>query len=295
MRVSLWVFGFIAFVQVSSVARADKLLLFPSDGEKASDIADALKNRLERNGHEVVLASASLEDTALMLGCEPSSDDCLDQVATAVEADGVVIAEMTDPPTLVVRRDGSTVRREVAADAESFAAAITSIFGGEPSPTDTEPEEAETEPVAPVDAAGVDPEDAGNNDAIEEPASPESRPGGSFSLSRVRGRTWIVLGGGAVVTGVGLALLSAASSRQDEVDRHPTDTVEDLQNLVALEDSGRAYTLWGNVTTIAGVGALVAGGVLLVLDQRSETDSAPAVTAIASTSGFSLGLAWTLD
>ena len=72
--------------------------------------------------------------------------------------------------------------------------------------------------------------------------------------------------------------LVVASGKQDDVNNAPTDTVEDLERLEDLENSGERFTLLGNAFLIAGTLAAITGGVLIGIQgiDRKPVDSAAA-------------------
>ena len=115
---------------------------------------------------------------------------------------------------------------------------------------------------------------------------------GSF-FSRVERRSWIVVGSGAAATGVGLLFLSVASSKQDEVDAHPTESVADLRALQDLESSGKNFTVFGNFLLVGGGLAILSGAGLMLWDnKRASRESSLSLHPTVTGDLFGVSLSW---
>jgi hypothetical protein len=226
-------------------------------------------------GAEVIDAEASLADASALVGCAPDAEGCLDDIAEALGVEEILFGHVEPADdggvtvSLTYHRIGDTREREfvvpagsIAEQSRAVAREAASLLSGEtvaPAPVEREPEPA------PVPAPVVEPA------PIVQPSPPRERdePG---LFGRVRTRSWIALGGGAVLTGTGAVFLALAGSRQGEIDDAPADTPEDFRRLVDLEDEADRYAMAGNVLAVAGGAILVTGVVLFVLDARSSPE-----------------------
>ena len=124
---------------IPQVAAAETLLLMMDSGPPKTDQLKAVRTELSGRGLQSVIAGASLEDTALMLGCSPREDECLDTVASTADADGLIVVPSGDGP-LLARRAKSNTRLKLSrgGGASALQAAVASLFGGSSSEsTDT--------------------------------------------------------------------------------------------------------------------------------------------------------------
>lgn len=240
-------------------------------GDENGALVESLAEPFAEAGIEALPAGSSLQDTVLMLGCEASDGSCLDQVIEMGGVDGLVIVPV-EPGGLIVRRGGETLESPSVDPTEVWAVekALLQILGIE----------AAAEPEVPV------------QDEVPEAALVVSEPPPA-KRGPVKMRTWIVLGSGAAATGLGLALFSVASSKQNRVDDHPVDSVADLNALRDLEASGAAYSRAGNVFMIAGSLA-VAGGVALLLWDPAPGEHLTLEPTVTS-SGAGVSLRWGLQ
>ena len=78
----------------------------------------------------------------------------------------------------------------------------------------------------------------------------------------------------------GIVMLASAQSIKRDVQNAPTETIQDIQRLRALEDKGAQRTLIGNVLLIGGGVALAAGVVRAVLQRKATTTAAPEVPIV---------------
>ena len=103
-----------ALLLAPSLASADKIMLMMESGSENADRMKLLSKELSAAGHKPIVTGASLEDSALMLGCDASEGACIDTVIETGGADGAVIVPQ-DVGELLVRRGGSGNRARVAA------------------------------------------------------------------------------------------------------------------------------------------------------------------------------------
>jgi hypothetical protein len=90
-------------------------------------------------------------------------------------------------------------------------------------------------------------------------------------------------GGGAI--GVGLVAVLLANSKQDEIDRAPTSSVEELDHLVELESSARWRYRAANVFLIGGAITVGVGVGLAIVDMRRGRARRIEVTPVALEGG----------
>ena len=265
------------------------VLVLEFAGEPAASAAELSKEMAEAvRASGSAVNQASREDVLTLAGCGEASDDCLRQALGIVEAREVVTGE--------VRAAGSGVEvelRAVAAEGETRTRTVA-LAGATPAEQRAQfrPEAAAFWKGEPSPAAAA---------AAAAAAPPEPPPGADlsrreedsgFSAGRVKPWAWGVAGGGVGLVAVGALFLVAAEGKQGEVDDAPTETVEDLEALADLEESGRRYARWGNVCVIVGGIAAIAGGVLVYRQgtDGGEESAAPQVT-IAPSAGSGLGAA----
>ena len=77
------------------------------------------------------------------------------------------------------------------------------------------------------------------------------------------------VGGGAMFV-IGLALWSSKSSLQEDIDAHPTATVQDFEDLQALEDKAGSRAIAGNLMVFGGLALGGFGAWLLWRDHKAK-------------------------
>jgi hypothetical protein len=255
------------------VASADTIMLMMHSGPENSERMALLSQDLREAGHKPMVTGASLEDSALMLGCDASKGACIDLVIETGGAGGAIIVPQ-DTGELLVRRGGVAKTEKVTAGASDYdwRLALSKAFGlpAPPAPVVATPKGADF-------SAG----------------SGGGQSGGFFQISKVKKRSWIVLGSGAATSVVGLVLLNVASGKQDDVNNHPVDTAADLEALRDLESSGESLNRAGNIIFFAGGIATLAGVGLAVWDMKSGSDEGgPTFVPTASETDVGVALRW---
>ena len=244
-------------VVMASVAHAETTKMFPLSG--SGDAPTQMTNAIARVLHGEV-STVSIEDAAGLLGCEPKETDCLEAVARSLSVTRIAFGTLRTTPDGVLvtlvwldkngRHEhafalaGSTTddlvgelvdqAREVF-DGKKRAkqSRVEQTFGGGP-PSRTEP--TEPPPITDVPSTNAGP---------------------------TKG-TWAILFSGLAVTGAGAGFLIAANNLRGEVNSAPTETSDDIDHLLALENAGRLRTqigtglmIAGGLTTLIGVGRMV--------------------------------------
>jgi len=255
----------------------------------ASALSKEMAGAIRASGSQV--NEATREDVLTLAGCAEPSDDCLQQALGMLEVRAAVTGEVrpsrggVEVELRAVTPDGEPRARTVALagatpaeQAKAFRPEAEAFWRDEPSPAAAA---AAAEPAA-GPPAGADLSGSTETDEAH------------FSASRVQPYAWAIAGGGAGLMAVGVVLLLAADGKQGDVDEAATDTVDDLEELVDLEESGRRYARWGNVSLIVGGLAAIAGGVLIYRQGRDDggasESSSPQVT-LAPSAGEGLGAA----
>ncbi len=209
------------------------------------------------------VASVPIEDVAGLLECDPEGSTCLASVAKSLNAERLVFGTITyhvggKVKVTLTRFDVGPDRKQQTfelsgGNADQLASELVkssvTLFGGE-----VEEPNGPTGPGPEIDPP---------------PTEPKTMPG------KITTSTWAMVGGGAVFAAGGIVMLVSAQSIKRDVQNAPTDTIEDIQRLRALEDRGAQRTLIGNVLLIGGGAALAAGVVRAIIQRKSSTPAAP--------------------
>lgn len=209
---------------------------------------------------------APLDDVLALAGCGEAEGDCLAQALEVLQVGRVVHGEITatGPGRVRVRlrvlRPSQPARERTLDLRGDDLDALEVPFREQAGRFLRDPDAPPPRPPAPV--------------RKPRPLPPPPAPEAGFSAARVRPLTWTATGAGVGLAALGGVLLLVASDKQGQIDAAPTATVEDLEALAELEDSGRAYARWG--TGLVVVGAVVATvGAAFLYKQGRE---APPVT-----------------
>jgi hypothetical protein len=219
------------------------------------------------------VANVPIEDAAGLLDCDPEATACLDAVSKSVKAkrivfgsiatdeDGVIKVSVTrfDPGPDRQQRTFTMVSTTADGMAEELGRVAAPLFGkpkvdvGERQPIE-DPKEP-TDPKEPID----DPPKV-------------DKPHGAITPV-----TWGILGGGGVVTGLGVLFLVQASGIAGDVRAAKHDTPDDFARLTALEDKGSTRQKLGVVLTAVGGVALVYGIYRAISERKAPASEATAM------------------
>lgn len=236
----------------------------------AEQLAAAMNETISATGTRV--SPAPVEDVLTLAGCADTSDECMRQALTVFEAQYIVLGRVEAGPdgkpvavVRVVPAEGEPREQSVPLAATTSEEAASEFRG-----------QAEAvwrgEPVAVLEPEPIE-------QPTEEPVTAFPGPEGkSFRFGRVANYSWAIAGGGAGLLILGGVMLGVASGKQGDVDNAPTETREDLEALVELEDSGRRYARFGSAFAVIGGAALVTGGVLIFLQGRDASRDEPDMT-----------------
>ena len=254
------------------------VLVIGMAGEKPSadseqPFTDTLKAVLRARTDRPVELRMGKTATIDITGCSVESEECYDAVANVLDVEWMVFGSIEAKD-----KDGARPVTLTRVDAQKRTYDRRRILLR--SSTASQREEFEVKARAFLD--GLPDPDTATNPARK----PSDRHRRAFGLSQVGGVSWGVAGGGAVALATGFILLSAASSKQAEVDEAPVNNVADLERLAALERSGQRYTAWGNaMTVLGGVATAVGVGMIVYQGYRKDDEKPPAPVTITPSVG----------
>jgi hypothetical protein len=245
-------------------------------------------------------------DAATAVGCRPDAPSCKDEVIGMLAVDEIVLTTVTPKPggvEIAVRRIArggaerdATMRLPTGAPPDKLET-IATLFseprdatrapaassqppaGAKAGAKIDRPAAAAVPPAAPAIAPASPAEPAPGIPAPTAvapapPAVPETAPAGSAPVPEQPGppdrRLELagMIGGGSLLA-LGVILWGAASSTQDDINKAPTRTSQDLANLRDLESRGDVYAAAGNALVVTGA---VLGGIatyLYIRDRRA--------------------------
>lgn len=241
------------------------------------------------SGAALINARVGRSEIAAITGCRADSSTCYDEIATTIGVQEIVFGSVrpgSGKTTMVVK--------------------LTWVRVGHPAKT-TEVELTSRRPRAAAKELQTKLEPFFAKPTVKPPPKPIAKPppppppkkkAPGFSLSRVKGRTWGIVGGGVAATVLGFVFRARASSRQDEIDGAPTDSLADLRRLEDLESSAKRNKLFGNSFLVVGLAATAVGGVLIWREGSRTPADQPRVTITPvlqrNGGGFAVSIPWDL-
>ena len=278
----------IAVLCIAAVASAAprKVLVLPIDGTADAATRGRLTAVVVKLARAVDVAvttgGTTFAETAAAVGCDPSAAGCADTVLATLAVDEVVwgTAITSNGQTVVVvkraTKGAPAVSQSVTIGAQDppdkAEPGLAPMFGGAaPPPASPEPGPGSGAASGPVVAP---PPASPGPTPMPAPAAPG--PGGDVApRDRDRNLGLSLAIGGGVVLAIGLGLWGEESSIQGQIDRQPTNTIADINQLKSLESNAANYAAWGNVLVVTGLVAGGAGGYFLWKAHRAH------VTAVA--------------
>jgi hypothetical protein len=269
-----------------AVAGPRKVLVLPVDGNADAATRAKLTASIQRLARvvdgQVQPGDATFADTAVVVGCDPKTSSCAEDVRTTLGVEELVYGTATvqqGQVTVVVRRKlkGAPVREVTTTMGEKDAPEkleprLLPLFGTGTPPTDV----ALVPPDPPPDRVVPDPAPPDPVDPVPDLDAP--MPEVPKAHRRDRNLGIAASAGGGVLLLIGFALWSSKSSVQGDIDTHPTATVEDLQDLRALEDKAATRANVGNLMVLGGLALGGVGGWLLWRDHKAQLVVTPTVT-----------------
>jgi hypothetical protein len=264
-----------------AAAESHKLLVLQSEGRadaatRAKIDAAILKLAF---GSEPQAAAGELNfsDAATAVGCKPETSLCKDEVLAMLSVDEIVITTVTPKPgglEVAVHRfaKGGATREATMVVATGTPPdkldGIAPLFGARPTT-----ERPTGEPPAPTSIT---------QEPLPSPIETSAEPASSQLIEsqnpqRHRLELAGMIGGATMVT-LGLLLWSAANGVQNDIDKAPTNTRQDLLNLKDLESKGDGFAVVGNVLVATGVVVGGLGTTFFLLDRRAASATSARLT-----------------
>jgi hypothetical protein len=267
-------------------AAPHRVTVLPIDG----DADPALRKQLgavvmqlaKSGGGTITTGDTTFVDVATAVGCDPHTPACADTVLSTLGADEIVYGSAFvggGQTTAVIsrvakgqpRRD-QTVSITAGARADSAEPTLRPLFdlpGAAPPPP----------PPEPVGSAGpgsgATDTSSGSAAPIAAPTPAASPPSDELFATRERKLGYGFIAGGALVLLIGLALWASESSQQSQINDAPTNSPNDIKNLLALEDRASSYAWEGNIAVVLGLAAGGVGTYYLVKDHQMRATVTP--------------------
>ena len=300
-----------------AAAEPHKVLVLQSEGRADAGLRakiDAAVTRLAAAQLQASAGELTFTDAATAVGCRPDAPSCKDEVIGMLSVDEIVLTTVTPKPggvEIAVRRIArggaerdATMLLPTGAPpdklepiaplfSEPRGAASAPVASSQPpagakidrpAPAAVPPAAPAIAPAPPAEPAPGIPAPTAVQPAA--PAVPETTPAGSTPVPEQPGppdrhlELAGMIGGGSLVA-LGVILWGAASSTQDDINKAPTRTGQDLANLRDLESRGDVYAAAGNALVVTGA---VLGGIatyLYIRDRRAAgAQTAPLVPTV---------------
>lgn len=273
---------FVALVTViallaSVAAGPRKVLVLPLDGDAPADQKSQLDDAVQTMARDKIAGDITIGDTtffetATAVGCDAKDPACAETVRATLSVDELVYGSATV-------QDGNTTVTVYRVTQGAPPATQTIVIGATDPGTQAEPG---LEPVfgggSGSDVVGSDATGAGSGSDVSAPpevgagsaVQPEA-PRSNFFDTRERKLGVGLVGGGVISLVIGLSLWSSADDVQNQIDDHPTRTLDDLHDLVALEERAGSRALWGNIMVGLGLALGGAGAYYLYKDHENRT------------------------
>ncbi len=243
----------------TAMAGPRRVLVLPLDGNADPGTRAKLNISIHKlatesaEGAVVTMGDATFDETAAAVGCDPGTPKCAISVRTTLGVDELVYGTVTNDPsgqTTIVIRHSSVTSNPPREDTATLPA-------GEAA------EQAEAQ-LAPLFGVTV-------TEPVAEPARlPPPPPPPPRDTSRRNIGIACASGGGVFII-IGLALWASESSKQDEIDNAPTQTISQLKHLQDLEDKAQTYAVVGDLMMLGGLALGGIGGWMLYKDHQERS------------------------
>ncbi|HEU0031601.1 MAG TPA: hypothetical protein VFQ53_13270 [Kofleriaceae bacterium] len=272
-------------LSLPALAGPRKVLVLPLDGTADPGTRGKLTKSVQKLARvldgQVKPGDTTFSDTAAVVGCDPATPSCSEDVRSMLQVDELVYGTATkdgDKVTVVVRRKikGTSGPRELSVTmaaqdpAERVEPSLLPLFSGAaepgtqsetvtpPTPTDTTTPTPTGDTTTPTDTTVT----AAPDGQVTATTDGDSKLKRNLSIAAI--------GGGGVVFLIGLSLWSSKSSLQDEIDNHPTDTLADFQDLKDLESKASSRAWLGNLFVLGGLALAGYGGWTFYQDRKAR-------------------------
>jgi len=296
----------LALVPRLAAAEPHKVLVLQSEGRVDAGLRSRINAALARLATAAELQATPGEltysDAATAVGCRPDAAACKDEVLGMLAVDEIVITTVTPKPggvEIAVQRIGRGGAERDATILLATGAAPDRLDGLAPLFNDRAPS-AGPPGAAPAITASPPPGEAPvipppTSVALPPAAVPETAPASAGSTDRSLRRDQqleiAAMAGGAGLATIGVLLWAAASGTQDDIDRAPTMTRQDLANLRDLESRADTYAALGNVLVASGV---IVGGIATYFYVRDRRAGAPSAQVMPTVLAHGAGLVLTI-
>jgi hypothetical protein len=263
----------------TAMAGPKRILVLPLDGNAEPATRAKLNATVQKLAKDtatsavVTVGDATFDETAAAVGCDAAAPKCAISVRTTLGVDELIYGTVTNDPsgqtTVVIRRSSVTSNPP----SESTA----TLPAGDP-------DRAETQ-LAPLFGVTV-------TEPVTEPTPVPPPPPPPPPRDNTRRNVGIACAsGGGVFVVLGLAMWASASSKQDDIDDAPTQTVDQLRALQELEDKAQTTAIVGDLMVLGGLALAGVGGWLLYKDHQERT---VVLTPVATPTGpaVMLGGTW---
>jgi len=308
----------LVLVATATAGPRHRVIVLPIDGNADAATRTKLTQSVQKLARvidgEIAPGNTTLAETAAAVGCDPEKPACIDQVRTTLGYDELVYGTATkkdaDVTVVVHRATKGKEPRSVTATfgakdpPERVEATLLPLFSSNastgttpppppPPPVTDDKDKDKDKPPETTDQGATQAQtattptttaQADTGTQVTGTQDLTTPPEGKDHLRRNLALT--AAGGGALMVLIGLGLWSSASGLQDDIDNHPTDSVEDLQDLVALEDKAQKRAIYGDLIVVGGLALGGYGGWILWKDHKAQhmsvtptpTDGGAAVT-----------------
>jgi len=268
---------------LAAPAHADDAKVFPLSGQGLpADLATAPEAMTKALAKSIAagVANVPIEDAAGLYDCDVETTPCLEKVSKELGARRLVFGTISRTPAGKIKvvltrfdvgpnRIQRTYMLEGKTDrvlAEELVRVTGDLFDRRP-----------IEPTPPIEPKPNPPPAPTAPPPI--PTDPvDKRSGPTLS-------SYILIGVGAAVAGIGGGYLYSASSLRDDYDRAPNETFDDIQRLRALEEKGNSRLATGRILVIGG-SVILAAGIVRAIIQLPPRDAAQTATLdLAPTAG----------
>jgi hypothetical protein len=295
---------------IAGVASADPHHVLVLKSEGPADAAtrakvDASITKLAKHlDGKVTAGDITLGDAAAAVGCQPETPQCKDEVLATLAVDEVVattvVPERNGNLKITVRRISKTGTQDatttIAPAQTDKLEPISPLFGmpAAPGPAPATATTALPPPsTSPTPAPAIStmtptgdtppPETAPAPTPAPTPAAlpaPTTTPADvDDHSSRRRYELAGMIGGGGCVV-LSFVLWGAAASTQSDIDKAPTKTTKDIQNLKDLESKGDAQAGLGNLLFVGGIALGAVSTYFYIKDRNSSSRQARIAPAV---------------